>query len=466
MRYNPWPYQEFTTQWIIEKPFAGPLLDMGLGKTVSTLTAIDLLMNDLLEVSKVLVIAPLRVASFVWPAEIQKWDHLRHLTISKVLGTERQRKEALKAKADIYVINRENVPWLIAFLGGAWPFDMIVVDESSSFKSAKSARFKALRQVLPKIKRAVNLTGTPIPNGLIDLWPQMYILDRGQRLGKTLSSYRETYFLPGRRKGHVIYDYKLKTESDDSLLGKDIYEKEIYDKISDICFSMKAEDHLNLPERLDQTVEIRLPAEIQKQYDEFERNQILALGDIDKLSAPTKAALWNKLLQFANGAVYKTDSKEFYEVHSEKLEALAEMVEALNGKPLFVFYAYQHDSIRIQKHLKAFKPRLLKSDDDITDWNDGKVSLMLAHPQSAGHGLNLQAGGHHVTWFSLPWSLEQYRQGVTRFHRQGQQHVVINQRMLAVNTLDETVLDALDGKAQLEDAFMHYIKAKLASYEN
>jgi SNF2 family DNA or RNA helicase len=453
MIYNPWPYQDFATKHVIDNPFSGLFLDMGLGKTVSTLTAVDKLMFDDLEVNKVLVIAPKRVAEDTWTTEATKWDHLKHLRVSVVLGTERQRKEALKAKADVYVINRENVAWLVGFYQSAWPFDMLVIDELSSFKSAKAIRFKALRLVRPLIKRVVGLTGTPAPNGLIDLWPQLYLLDQGERLGKTITRYRENYFTPGRRNGQVVFDYKLKAES----------EQAIYDKIGDICISMKAKDYLTLPERITRDVEIHLPAAIKEKYEEFERDQILALENIEDISAVNAAALTNKLLQFANGAVYDAN-KDWHTVHNAKLDALEEIVEVANGQPVLVFYSYKHDLERIKKRLKAYKPRTLDSREDIQEWNDGKIQLLLAHPASAGHGLNLQAGGNIIVWFGLTWSLELYQQANARLDRQGQTKPVIVHRLIVFGTMDEDVSKAIERKTEGQDALMDAVKARIQKH--
>jgi SNF2 family DNA or RNA helicase len=461
MIYKPYPYQEHASDHVIDNQAAGLLMEMGLGKTVSTLTAIDRLINDLFEVNKVLVIAPKRVADEVWTTECEKWDHLRHLKVSKVLGTEKQRKEALKAKADIYVINCENVVWLVAQYAGAFPFDMLVIDESSKFKSHKAARFKALRQIRPRINRVVILTGTPIPNGLLDLWPQVYLLDQGERLGKTIGTYRERYFKEGKRNGHVIFNYELRKADD--LLGDDFYQREIYDRIGDICISMKTQDYLDLPPCIDRNVEISLSPKVMQQYLDFEKEQVLALEDIEEISAVNAAALTNKLLQFANGAVYGTD-KQFYEVHNEKIDELEELLDVASGKPLFCFYSFRHDLERIKKHLKKYNPRELRSSEDIRDWNSGKVSFMVAHPASAGHGLNLQAGGHIVTWFGLTWSLELYQQGKTRFHRQGQTNTVINNRLIARGTMDEDVLSAQDHKAAGQEVLMQAVKARVQKY--
>jgi SNF2 family DNA or RNA helicase len=463
MKYIPHPYQDHATKHIIDNPSSGLFLEMGLGKTVATITAIDTLMFDLCEVSKVLVIAPKRVAEEVWSTEIEKWDHLQHFRISKVLGTERQRKEALKAKADIYVINRENVVWLVAHYGGSLPFDMLVIDELSSFKSAKSARFKALRIVVPGIKRVVGLTGTPVPNGLLDLWPQMYLLDQGQRLGKTLTSYREKYFKPGKRNSHIVYNYEQKTETDVDLFGADIYQKEIYEKIGDICISMKAEDYLSLPKRIDRNIDVRFSDKTMQQYLQFEKEQILALEDLEEISAVNAAALTNKLLQFANGAVYNSEG-EWYEVHKEKIEALEEILDTANGHPVLVFYSYKHDKERILSHLKKYKPQEFKGPETTARWNRKEIGMMMAHPASAGHGLNWQAGGNIIVWFGLPWSLELYLQAVARLDRQGQTTSVVNHRLISKGTMDEDVLLALDNKSVGQEILMKAVKARIEKY--
>jgi SNF2 family DNA or RNA helicase len=459
--YIPHPYQEHATEHVIENPFCGLFLEMGLGKTVSTLTAVDKLMFDLCEVSRVLVIAPKRVAENTWSAEIEKWDHLRHLRLSKVLGTERQRKEALQKKADLYIINRENVVWLIAQYGSGFPFDMVVIDELSSFKSAAARRFKALRQIRPQIRRVVGLTGTPVPNGLLDLWPQMYLLDMGERLGKTLTSYRDRYFKAGKRNGHIVYEYHLKKEDD--ILGCDFYEKEIYEKIGDICISMKTQDYLTLPPRIDRNIPVNLPGKIKQMYDEFEKKQILSLQDLEDISAVNAAALTNKLLQFANGAVYN-ESGDWHEVHKEKLEALEEIIDTANGHPVLVAYAFRHDKERILRHLKVYRPEEIKGPESIKRWNEGKIPIMVAHPASAGHGLNLQAGGNIIVWFSLPWSLELYQQFIARLDRQGQAESVINHRLIASGTMDEDVLRALDSKSIGQEALMQAVKARIKKH--
>lgn len=455
MKYTPWPYQDFATNHIIENPYAGLLLDMGLGKTVSTLTAVNRLMYEDLEIDKTLVIAPKRVAEETWPEEVLKWDHLKHLRVSVVLGTESQRISALKVKADIYVINRENVAWLIGYYQSAFPFDMVVIDELSSFKSAKAIRFKALRRIRPMVKRVVGLTGTPAPNGLIDLWPQIYLLDMGERLGKTLTRYREAYFTPGRRNGHVVYNYNLNEGG----------EKAIYERISDICISMKAKDYLQLPERINRTVSIHLPPAVKSRYDDFEREQILALDneDLDEISAVNAAALSGKLLQFANGAIYDSN-KDWHEIHRAKLEALDEIVEAANGQPVLVFYSFKHDLTRIQKHLRKYKPVKLDTKEDIRNWNAGKTQLLLAHPASAGHGLNLQAGGNIIVWFGLTWSLELYQQANARLDRQGQTKPVIVHHLTVAGTMDEDVIKSTDRKAAGQDALMDAVKVRIIKH--
>lgn len=463
MKYTPHTYQDHATQHIIDNPASGLFLEMGLGKTVATLTAIDRLMHDELSVSRVLVIAPKMVAENTWTTEASKWDHLRHLRISRVLGSEKQRKQALLQKADIYVINRENVVWLIAHYAGAWPFDMVVVDELSSFKSAKSQRFKALRMVRPKVERITGLTGTPAPNDLIDLWSQLYLLDQGQRLGKTLTGYRDKYFIPGKRNGHIVYEYNLKTAKGDDLLGEDIYKQEIYDKISDICISMKAEDWLDLPERINRTVDIHLSPDIQQKYREFERDQVLALEEAE-VTALNAAALTGKLLQYANGAVYNAE-KQWHEVHKAKLDALEEIVESANGNPVLVFYWFQHDIERIMDHLRAYKPVKLNGAKEMEAWNAKKISLLLAHPQSAGHGLNMQAGGNIIVWFSPIWSLELYQQANARLDRQGQTRSVIVHHLVAKGTMDEDVMQALEHKSSGQEALMQAVKARIDRYK-
>lgn len=445
-------YQKFAVEHIIKNPYCALFLDLGLGKTISTLTAVKKLMFDDFEVDKVLVIAPKLVAEEVWSTETEKWDHVSHFKISKVLGNEKDRKAALKQQADIYVINRENVPWLVSHYGMGFPFDMVVIDELSSFKSPKAIRFKALRQVRPKIKRVVGLTATPAPNSLLDLFSQMYLLDMGERLGKSLTKYRDDFFKPNKRNGQVIFSYKLKEPADKKI---------IYDKISDICISMKAKDYLDLPERVDRDIKIHLSPSELKMYEDFEREQVLKIAD-QEITALNAAALNTKLLQFANGAVYNTD-KSWHEVHRRKVEAVEEMVEFANS-PVLLFYLYQHDYIRLSAALKKFKPVHIKEDESVKRWNQGDIQILLAHPASAGHGLNLQEGGNNMGWFGLPYSSELYLQGCGRVDRQGQKQIVLNGRFLVANTIDEEVPLVVDGKISEQEALIRGVKARIEKY--
>lgn len=450
-------YQLNANDHIVDNNYCGLFLDMGLGKTVSTLTAINELIFEELDISKVLIVGPKRVAESVWTAEAQKWDHLKHLKISKVIGSEKQRKAALREKADIYMIGRDNIVWLCGQFGGSMlPFDMLVIDESSSFKSPKSLRFKALKLAQPSFKRVVILTGTPAPNGLIDLWSQVYLLDRGQRLGKTISMYREIYFKPGKRNGSIIYNYDLQGDG----------ETRIHQKIEDICMSMKAKDYLDLPQRIDNYIELKFNAELQQKYDDFERDQVLELFSTDQeISAINAAALSNKLLQFANGAIYD-ENKDYHIVHDLKLEAAEEIVENANGKPVLIAYTYKHDLERLMLHLKKYKPKQLKTDQDINDWNAGKIQVMIMHPASGGHGLNLQAGGNIIVWFGQTWSLELYMQFNARLDRQGQTESVIINHLIASKTIDQDVIKALANKNTKQEGLMAAIKIKIEKYKN
>lgn len=418
-----------------------------MGKTVSTLSAVADLLYDSFEVSKVLVIAPLRVAEDTWSRETEKWDHTQYLKVSKVLGKESKRIDALRASADLYVINRENVEWLVEYYGRKWPFDMVVIDELSSFKSPKARRFRALKKVKPFIKRIVGLTGTPAPNSLLDLWPQLYLLDQGERLGKTMTAYRDRYFQPGQRDGHIVYSWNLKPEA----------EENIHKKISDICISMQAKDWLDLPERINNIVRIPLSDKAREKYKQLEKDLLLPFAEGDVV-ADTAAVLSNKLLQMANGAVYD-ENKAVQEIHDAKLTALEDVMEAANRKPVLVFYTYQHDLARIQKQFK--KAIKLETSADIEKWNKGEIEMMLAHPASAGHGLNLQAGGHIIVWFGLTWSLELYQQANARLDRQGQQHHVIIHHLVTEGTMDEKVMRALEHKAVGQDALLEAVKARL-----
>lgn len=455
-------YQCACVEHIISHPFCGLFIEMGLGKTVSTLTAVNDLMNDYCEVNSVLVIAPKRVAESVWQEEAEKWDHLKHLRFSKIIGSQKQRVQAIREKADIHIISRDNVAWLCALYGGGkLPFDMVVIDELSSFKSYKSERFRALKGARPYLKRLVGLTGTPAPNSLIDLWPQIYLMDRGIRLEKTISKYREKYFRPGQTNGHVVYSYNLMNDS----------EKLIHEKIEDICISMKADDYLEMPFRTDNYIKLKMPDALKKQYNDFEKNKVLDVinaaetaENSTEISAINAAALSNKLLQFANGAVYDEDRKVF-PIHEIKLEALKEIVENSNGQSVLVAWTYQFDRDRIKDYLKVYKPRELKSNKDIKDWNEGKVQVMLAHPASAGHGLNLQSGGSIIVWFGQTWSLELYQQFNARLYRQGQKNNVIVHHLILQDTHDEDVVKALKAKDKKQNALMDSIKAKITKYK-
>lgn len=459
MKYSDlYDYQLTSVDYIINHTHCALFLEMGLGKTVSTLTAIDRLIFEELEVDNVLVVAPKRVAESVWDAEIEKWDHLNHLKVSKIIGTEKQRRKALSEKAHIYIIGRDNIAWLCGRFGGSMlPFDMLVVDELSSFKNPKAVRFKALRRVQPSFKRVVGLTGTPAPNGLIDLWSQIYLLDRGERLGKFISHYREDYFRPGKRNGNIVYTYDLTSDG----------EKRIHEKIGDICMSMKTKDYLTLPGRIDNIIEIKFTPEIQKKYDDFEREQVLSLfGDNEvkkEITAVNAAALSNKLLQFANGAVYD-ESKKYHVVHDLKIEATKEIVDDANGKPVLIAWTYRHDMERIMNALRQYKPRELKSDKDIKDWNAGKIQVMLMHPASGGHGLNLQAGGHIIIWFGQTWSLELEQQLNARLDRQGQKNIVIINKLVAHKTIDEDVIKAQKNKRSKQEGLMEAVKARIKKY--
>lgn len=440
------PYQRYSATWIEEHPYCALLLDMGLGKTLSTLTALHELMKDLELIDKTLVIAPLKVAIETWPSEIKKWDQFHDFTISVVTGNTEQRLAALMAEADIYVINRENVVWLAEHYKKQWPFKTVVIDELSSFKSSKSKRFKALRKVRPLMERVIGLTGTPAPNTLLDLWPQIYLLDGGQRLGKTITSYRNRYFYPASASGHVVYSWALKPGAED----------EIYNAIADICVSMKAKDYLKLPQRVNQTVSVVLKPKERKQYNELEKSLVLELNGSEVMAA-NAAVLSNKLLQMANGAIYDDDHKVQH-IHDAKLDTLEQIIEEANGQPVIVFYQYKHDLDRIKQRIPTAHQM---ETGDVEKWNKGEIPIMLAHPQSSGHGLNLQQGGHIIVWFSLTWSLEYYQQANARLDRQGQTKPVIIYHLVAKDTLDEKVMQVLQDKATGQDELLNAVKARI-----
>lgn len=444
MKYVPHEYQKYAQDFIINNSACALLLDMGLGKTVITLTSLWILLFDYFEISKVLVIAPLRVAQDTWSKECEKWDHLKGLKISRVLGSEKERRMALFDKADIYIINRENVEWLCNNYD--FDFDMIVIDELSSFKSSSSKRFKALRKIRPKVKRIVGLTGTPAPNTLMDLWSQINLIDMGQRLGRFISNYRNDFFIPDKRNAQVIFSYKPREGAED----------EIYKRISDICVSMKACDYLDMPERIDNIVHVKMSEDEKKLYKKLEKDMLLPLAD-GEIDAVNAAALSNKLLQMANGAVYD-ELKETKIIHDRKLEALEDLIEAANGKPILIFYAYKHDKERI---VKKFKVTEISTSKEISKWNERKIQIAIAHPASTGHGLNLQAGGSTIIWFGLTWSLELYQQANARLWRQGQKDTVIIHHIVSKGTIDEEVMSALQRKQCGQENLINAVKARI-----
>lgn len=445
MQYKPHNYQQFATDFILNQSICCLMLDMGLGKTVITLTALWQLALDSFDVSKVLVIAPKRVAEDTWPKELAKWEHLTGLTSSLVLGSAAEREAALQRKAFLYIINRENVAWLVK--NHYWDFDMVVIDELSSFKSNKAERFKAMKKVRPMVTRIVGLTGTPAPNTLLDLWPQMYLMDMGQRLGRFIGGFRDRFFLPDKRNREIIYSYKPREGAEDA----------IYALISDICISMKAADYLDMPERIDNRIEVSMSPKERKLYDDFQKDMVLSIGD-EELDATNAAALSNKLLQMANGAVYGED-KKVIPIHDRKLDALEDLVEAANGKPLLVAYWYKHDLQRIKARFK--NARCIDTAKDIDDWNAGKIPLALIHPASAGHGLNLQDGGCTIVWFGLTWSLELYQQLNARLWRQGQKHTVVIHHIVTKGTHDEDVMRALENKDTRQSALIEAVRARI-----
>ena len=446
MKYKPHEYQSYATEFILSHPISAVFLEMGLGKSVITLSAIFDLCLDSFLVCKVLVIAPLRVARDTWPAEINKWDHLKGLSYSVAVGTEKERIDALKKPSTLYIINRENVDWLVHKSGIPFHFDMVVIDELSSFKSYGAKRFKSLLKVRPSVKRIVGLTGTPSSNGLMDLWAEFRILDLGQRLGRYISHYRNTYFKPDKRNAQIIFSYK-------PLPGA---EEEIYKQISDITISMKSTDYLKMPEYVSNEVFVTLSEKEWKVYSEFKEDMVANLGD-EEIDAVNAAVLSGKLLQMANGAVYDSENKA-HVIHDKKLDALEDLIEGANGKPVLVAYWYKHDLERIKER---FPVRQIQSSKDIEDWNDSKIPIAVIHPASAGHGLNLQSGGSTLIWFGLTWSLELYQQTNARLYRQGQKDTVIVHHIITKNTIDEDVLLALTKKEKTQDALIDAVKANL-----
>lgn len=446
MRYVPHDYQSYAAEYIKTHPACAVLLDMGLGKTSITLTALLDLLFDSFESHKVLVIAPLRVARDTWPAEIEKWDHLKMLTYSVAVGSEKDRKAALMQPADIHIINRENVQWLIEQSGVPFDFDTVIIDELSSFKSHQAKRFKALLKVRPRIRRIVGLTGTPSANGLMDLWAEFRLLDMGERLGRFIGNYRNTYFMPDNRNGQIIYSYRLLPGADEA----------IYRRIADITISMKATDHLKMPELVMNDVVVELSDDERDRYEELRQTLVLDLPD-KEITAANAAVLSGKLLQMANGAIYDEDRQQVH-IHDRKLDALEDLIEGANGKPVLVAYWFKHDLDRIRTR---FKVREIKSSADIRDWNNGEIPVAVIHPASAGHGLNLQSGGSTLVWFGLTWSLELYQQTNARLWRQGQSETVVIHHIVAKGTVDEHVLKALQSKEKTQDSLIAAVKAEL-----
>ena len=447
MKYSPHNYQTYATDFILEHPVSAVFLDMGLGKSVITLTAIFDLCLDSFLVRKVLVIAPLRVAADTWPGEIEKWDHLRGLTYSVAVGSEAQRKAALLQRVSVYIINRENVQWLVEDSGLPFDYDMVVIDELSSFKSYQAKRFRALLKVRSSVKRIVGLTGTPSSNGLMDLWAEFRVLDMGRRLGRFITRYRSVYFQPDKRNAQVVFSYKPLPGAEDA----------IYEKISDITISMRAGDYLDMPECVVNEVKVDLSEKERQAYDTMRAKLVLSLNG-EEVDAGNAAALANKLSQMANGAVYGED-KKILPLHDRKLDALEDLIEAANGKPVLVAYWFKHDLERIRER---FTVREIKTSGDIADWNQGKIPVAVIHPASAGHGLNLQSGGSTLVWFGLTWSLELYQQTNARLWRQGQKDTtVVIHHIITKNTIDERIMSALQKKERAQSALINAVKADL-----
>lgn len=446
MQFIPHNYQQYAIDFVVNHDISALLLDCGLGKTITTLTALDELMLNRFDVSKVLIIAPLRVASSTWPSEIEKWSHLKHFTYSVVVGSEKERQKALLQKAHLYIINRENVEWLINKSGYSFDFDMVILDEMSSFKSYQSKRTKSLLKVRPFIKRIVGLTGTPSSNGLMDLWAQFRILDFGERLGRYITHYRNTYFVPDKRNGAIVYSYKPQANA----------EERIYQAISDITISMKAHDYLKMPECVMSDVVVEMHEKEQSLYDTLKQEMVTQVKDVE-IDAVNAASLSNKLLQMSNGTVYD-GTKQMHHIHNRKLDALEDLIESANGKSVLIAYWFQSDR---EKIMKRFDVREIKTTQDIQDWNDGKITIALIHPASAGHGLNLQEGGSTLIWYSLTWSLELYQQTNARLYRQGQTQTVVIQHIITKGTIDEDVLKALKRKDKIQTALMNAVKAQI-----
>lgn len=448
MKFKPHDYQRYTIQFIIDHPEAAIFLGMGMGKTISTLTAINDLVRNRFETQKVLVIAPIRVARDTWPAELEKWDHLAGLTVSPIIGTTKQRETATRRQADIYTIGRENIPWLVKYHGNRWPYDMVIIDELSSFKNPQAKRFKALKKVRPKIRRIVGLTGTPAPNSLLDIWAPFRLIDNGERLGKYITHYRDQYFTPGRRNGTIVYNWNLRPGADQA----------IYDNIADITVSMRTTDYLQLPEATHQHITVQLPTKARKHIDTLKRDLVLDLDD-DTIDAANAATLSLKLQQLAGGAIYNEAGDDYITIHDEKIQALAELVDQAQGNTMLVCYWFKHERDRILDAIPG--ARVLDTQQDFEDWNTGKIPVALIHPASAGHGLNLQAGGHIMVWFTTPWSLELYEQANARLHRQGQTEPVSIIHIDTADSIDQTVHQALTRKDTTQQALITAVKAQL-----
>lgn len=450
-KYEPHDYQKYCIRRMVGEPKLGLFLDMGLGKTSIALTAVNDLKYNRFAISKALVIAPKKVAEDTWTREADKWEHLALLRVIRALGTEAQRIRALSSPGDVYVINRENIPWLVDHYRNSWPFDCLIVDESTSFKSHQAKRFKALKSILPHITRCVILTGTPTPKGMIDLWSQVYLLDSGERLGKSISQYRTRFFAPDKRDRTTIFSYAPLPGAEEGILSK----------ISDICVSLRAKDYLKMPERIDDVKYIRLDSKAEKAYKKLEKEMLLEI-DENSIDAGTAAVLSNKLQQLCNGAAYDENGKAV-EIHSCKLEAFMEMVEALEGNSMLVFYNFQHDRDRIKRELTKTKLVVgeLKSEKDISAWNNGEIDILLAHPASAAYGLNLQDGGNHIIWFGLNWSLELYQQANARLHRQGQRNTVIVHHLVIDGGRDQDIMAALEEKGATQDLILDSLKARI-----
>lgn len=444
MKYSPHDYQVFAKEFIITHPICCLMLDMGLGKTIISLSALWELLLDRFDIGKVLIIAPKRVAEDTWPKEIKKWSHLEELNFSLVMGNEKQRLKALNKKVFIYIINRENVAWLVE--NYKWDFDTVVIDELSSFKSNRAQRFKALKAVRPKISRVIGLTGTPASNSLIDIWPQIYLLDMGERLGRFIGGFRDRFFQADKRNREIIYSYKLREGAEEA----------IYNNISDICISMKAVDFLEMPELINNNIEVTMSTKEKKIYDDFKKNMIISVEG-NELDAINAAGLSNKLVQMANGAVYGEEKKVIH-IHDRKLDALEDLIEGANGKSILVAYWYKHDLSRIKER---FNVRNIDTSEDIEDWNKGKIPVALIHPASAGHGLNLQEGGSTIVWFGLTWSLELYQQLNARLWRQGQKNTVVIHHIVTKGTHDEDIIKVLASKEVNQSALIAAVKAQI-----